>query len=292
MRLRNSLAVMAFMLKSAVTGNAPSAATHEESQVMLVKGTYLILGNWKMHLCTKRAGQLAESIAAISLTDETATVGVAPAFVHLASVQHALQASPVLLGAQACRAEPEGAYTGDVSATMLHDAGCRFVIAGHSERRQHYAESNAQVREQAEAILQQRMHAVICVGESLEQREKGEHLNVIESQLRESLPASFDRARLTVSYEPIWAIGTGKTAGAEDIVEMHGHIQSILHKLCSDDAQTAIPRVLYGGSVKANNALDILSLPVVDGVLVGGASLDAHAFKAIIEAAEISARKR
>lgn len=253
----------------------------------LVKGTYLVLGNWKMHLTRDAARHLARRIASANAAG--VDVGLAPAFVHIQSVREAIAGSEVLLGAQTCHAQPEGAFTGEVSAPMLADMGCAFVILGHSERRQMMHESDAAVKAKAEAALAQGLHVVLCVGETLGQRESGAYREVIEGQLHASLPDAFDRDRLTVSYEPIWAIGTGRTASLDDISAMHAHIGEVL---ASRQGGGALPRVLYGGSVKANNALDILSLPVVDGVLVGGASLDADAFTTIIGAAGASAQKR
>lgn len=257
-------------------------------------GQLLILGNWKMHLTQQAAGQLAAKIAALKV-EERVKVGVAPAFLHLPIVGHELAESHVWLGAQTCHEQPEGAFTGDISAPMLADLGCRFVIVGHSERRQHHHETSAQVRRKAEAAIKNALHAVVCVGETPAQRESGTYLSVIEKQLRESVPTGARRDKLTVSYEPLWAIGTGKTASVTDIEEVHRHIRTVLHDLALRHAaldNAEVPRVLYGGSVKANNALDILTLPVVDGVLVGGASLDPSAFAAIIKAAEASARNR
>lgn len=261
---------------------------------MLVKGSYLILGNWKMHLTMDAAVRLATEIVAVAgnLSKSSMDIGLAPAFVHIAAICEVLKGSSILLGAQTCHAQDEGAYTGEISAAMLKDARCDFVIIGHSERRHIYNESNEQVREKTATALRHGLHAVVCVGETLQQREEGIFLDVIETQLRQSLPDGCNRDSLTVSYEPVWAIGTGKTASAHDIDQAHEHIQAVLRDMLGSNKRQAIPRVLYGGSVKANNALDILALPVVDGVLVGGASLDANAFKAIIEAAEISARKR
>ncbi|MCH2548083.1 MAG: triose-phosphate isomerase [Alphaproteobacteria bacterium] len=261
---------------------------------MLVNGRYLILGNWKMHGTIKESVRLAGEVATASATVNTSvSVGIAPAYVHLAAVENTIKNSTVLLGAQTCAAETVGAFTGDISATMLADCGCKFVIVGHSERRQLHNETSEQVCDMATAALQENLHVVVCVGETLEQREEGNFLDVITLQLEASLPDRYNRDCLTVAYEPVWAIGSGKTASSEDIHQVHTHIQEFLRASSQfSDSDKKIPRVLYGGSVKANNALDIMALPVVDGVLVGGASLDANAFKAIIEAAEISAQKR
>lgn len=264
---------------------------------MLVKGAYLILGNWKMHGDADSAVDLAAEIARNALpAEETGvSVGVAPSFLHIGAVRQAIPGNEILLGAQDCRAEDSGAFTGDISAAMLKAAGCAFVIAGHSERRKWHGERDEHVRHKAGGIIRQGMHAVVCVGETQAERDAGTFLQAVEAQLRGSLPQPFMRDLVTVSYEPVWAIGTGRAASAADIRQMHAHIRTVLQQMAGaggSDGANSIPRVLYGGSVNANNALDILSLPVVDGVLVGGASLDANAFQAIIHAAHTAAQKR
>ena len=215
---------------------------------------------------------------------EAITVGVCPSFLHIPLVREILEQQAVLLGAQDCHSEDKGAFTGDISAEMLADSGCDFVLAGHSERRADHHESNVLVRLKAEAALRHGLHAVICVGEPLEEREGQRHLACIERQLRESLPANATREDVSIAYEPIWAIGTGRTAQLVEIDETHRHIRTLLTQL-QGVQEGGTSRILYGGSVKANNALEILGLPVVDGVLVGGASLDAESFLSIIRAA-------
>lgn len=256
---------------------------------MLVKGAYLVLGNWKMHGDVNSAAELAAAVARESVPAEQSgvSVGIAPTHLHITTARQVIFGDEVLLGAQDCRAEDNGAYTGDISAAMLKQAGCSFIIAGHSERRYYHGEQNGHVKAKAQGILRQGLHAVVCVGESAADREAGTHLQVVEQQIRGSLPAQFTRDTLTVAYEPVWAIGSGKTATAQDISEMHSHIRNVLQQLSAE-----APRILYGGSVNANNALDILALPVVDGVLVGGASLDANAFQTIIQAAQTAAKQR
>lgn len=241
-------------------------------------GRFLILGNWKMHLTQQAAAELAAAIAAQPQAAEV-TAAIFPPFTALHSAAQAVKGSAVLLGGQDCHGKDEGAFTGNVSAPMLRDAGCGLVIVGHSERRAQ-GETSAQVQEKAEAALRHGLHAIVCIGESAALREQGGYLEFLTRQLHESLPETAARDKLSIAYEPIWAIGTGKTATAENIREVHEHIRQELGTLNGEK-----PRILYGGSVKANNALEILSLPVVDGVLVGGASLDASAFSAILEAA-------
>lgn len=249
---------------------------------MFEQAEYLILGNWKMNLNIQDAKALADSVvkAASALPKHIAT-GVCPASLHLAQTNAIFQNSSVALGAQDCHFERSGAFTGDISAAQLKDIGCSFTLLGHSERRQFHQESDQLVHKKAEAALNQNLHAVICIGETLEERESGRYTQVLETQIKNSLPAIGTRDTISIAYEPIWAIGTGRTAESQDIEETHRFIREILKQIYSK----ATPRILYGGSVKANNALEILSLSVVDGVLVGGASLDAEAFATIMRAA-------
>lgn len=249
---------------------------------MFITADTLILGNWKMHLSRQTGVGLARQVAdATKNAGAKVQVGICPPAPYLLPVGEAIQNTNVLLGAQDCHYKAEGAYTGDVSAPMLRDAGCHFTLTGHSERRKFHHETDAEIFEKTAAAIAGGLHAVICVGETDAEREAGDYLQLIETQIRKALPESGNRGNVTIAYEPVWAIGTGKTASTDDIEEVHSHIQSVLRRLCGDE----MPRVLYGGSVKANNALEILSLPMVDGVLVGGASLDAAAFAEIINAA-------
>lgn len=248
---------------------------------MVGLGELFVVANWKMHLTLQAASDLASAIAAHQKPSDSVTIGLAPAFVTIAAARAEADESGILIGGQDNFAIDEGAYTGNVSAPMLRDAGCHFVLNGHSERRTHLHESSHMVRDKAEAAIKAGLHSILCVGENAEFREHGNYLGYVETQLRESLPHNASRATLTVAYEPLWAIGTGKNAGKTDIEEMHDHLRAVLREVLGDE----IPRIIYGGSVKPNNALDIMSLPVVDGVLVGGASLDAAAFHAILDAA-------
>jgi len=183
------------------------------------------------------------------------------------------------LGAQDCSAEPPGAHTGEIAAAMLADLGCRYVIAGHSERRAAHGETDAIVRAKAQAALEAGLVPVICIGETLEQREAGEAAEIVARQLIASVPEA-GAARLVIAYEPVWAIGTGRTASPEDAEAMH---QAIRDAWPGDDAQDL--RILYGGSVKPGNAAALLSCGNIDGALVGGASLDPDDFAAIIRSA-------
>lgn len=248
---------------------------------MAVQGKLFVVANWKMHLTQQAATELVSALSLHEDSSSEVTVGIAPSFLTIHAAKASRKADGILIGGQDCYPVDEGAYTGSISAPMLRDAGCSFVICGHSERRTHQQEASHLVRDKAEAAIKSGLHVILCVGENAEFREHGSYLSFVETQLRESLPKNASSEKLTVAYEPIWAIGTGKNAGRTDIEEMHDHLKAVLHELLGEK----IPRIIYGGSVKPNNALEIMSLPVVDGVLVGGASLDAAAFNAILDAA-------
>jgi triosephosphate isomerase (TIM) len=190
----------------------------------------------------------------------------------LAAVDAVLAGSGVALGGQDCHAAPSGAHTGDISAEMLADAGCGYVILGHSERRQHHGETDAIVRAKLSAALRAGLAPILCVGETLAEREAGRAIETVTSQLAGSLPESMPPDRLVVAYEPVWAIGTGRSATADDIAAMHLAIRTRL---------PAATRILYGGSVNPKNAAELLAVENVDGALVGGASLKAEDFLAI-----------
>ncbi|MDK3072025.1 triose-phosphate isomerase [Sedimentitalea sp. JM2-8] len=194
----------------------------------------------------------------------------------------------VAIGAQDCHAEPSGAHTGDVSAAMLADAGASAVILGHSERRQDHGETDASVRAKAQAVIANGLTAIVCVGETLAQRDAGDTLDLITSQLNGSLPDTIAGHSNVIAYEPIWAIGTGRVPAAAQIGEVHAFIRSTLGQRFGPETAAAI-RLLYGGSVKAANAAEIFSVPDVDGALVGGASLSVADFSPIVSALEASA---
>ena len=189
----------------------------------------------------------------------------------------------VAIGGQDCRAEASGAFTGDVSAEMLKDAGATAVIVGHSERRQYHGESDADVGAKAKAAWRAGLLSIICIGETEEQRTRGEESGIVARQLSESVPDGATSLSTVVAYEPVWAIGTGKTPTSGQIAQMHAHVRKCLGARFGSDA--AAMRILYGGSVKPANAKEILALPNVDGALVGGASLKAAEFLAIVNAA-------
>jgi triosephosphate isomerase len=182
--------------------------------------------------------------------------------------------------------EKEGAYTGEISANMLRDVYCRYVILGHSERRQYFGETNANVRKKAEAALAANLRPIICVGETLEQREKEDFRGIIRQQITESLKGLLEphSEEIVIAYEPVWAIGTGRNATPEQAQDIHAYIRSILKNLSNEKTSSNI-RIQYGGSVKPTNAEEILGQPDIDGALVGGASLEARSFAAIVQAA-------
>jgi len=205
---------------------------------------------------------------------------VCPPYLHLAPVQTELT-SAVSLGGQDCSPFDKGAYTGDISAAMLKDMNCDHVILGHSERRQYYAESDMMIKQKAEMALGQGLKAIICVGETENQREEGIEQDIVGKQLAGSMPEGATADNVVIAYEPVWAIGTGKVATIEDIKEMHAFIRGALKKLSKKSDKV---RILYGGSVKPTNAAEIFSVDNVNGALIGGASLQADDFLGIAKA--------
>ena len=240
----------------------------------------LVAGNWKMNGV---AADLAEARAIAAKVSERAGEGVDVALCLPATlIERAGRALPgFAIGGQDVHGAASGAHTGDISAGMLLDAGARLTIVGHSERRAEHNESNADVRAKAEAAVSAGLDVIICVGESLEIREAGDAIATVAAQLADSLPDA--AARLTVAYEPIWAIGTGKVPSVEDIAAMHEALRARL-VASFGDAGAAV-RILYGGSVKGSNAGEIFAIPDVDGALVGGASFTAADFLPIVDAA-------
>ena len=243
----------------------------------------LVAGNWKMHGTLAGARALASAVrAAAEASPPAADLVLCPAALHVAAVADILSGGPVGLGGQDCHAAALGAHTGDVSAPMLRDAGCGFVILGHSERRADHGETDAAVRAKATAALAAGLTPILCVGETLAEREAGRAVQVVVAQLAGSLPDGFCAAGGIIAYEPVWAIGTGRTPTPDDIRALHAAIRGAL--LAHHGAAGRGTRLLYGGSVKPGNAADILALPEVNGALVGGASLKAEEFLAIAAA--------
>jgi triosephosphate isomerase (TIM) len=238
----------------------------------------LVAGNWKMNGLRSAVSELVE-IARGAAKIPRADIMVCPPATLIAEFAAAVRETPVRIGAQDCHCEPAGAFTGDLSAEMLKDAGASAVIVGHSERRIHHNETDAKVRAKALAARRAGLLAIVCVGETRTQREGGSALTVVGEQLDGSLPDGMGPEAVVVAYEPVWAIGSGLTPTQADIAEMHGFIRRRLSSRFGREMEQT--RVLYGGSVKASNATELMSISDVDGALVGGASLNAREFLAI-----------
>ncbi len=243
-----------------------------------------IAGNWKMNTTAAEAAALADAVASGAKEDDV-DLAVCPPFVYLINVAEALKGSRVALGAQNMYFQPKGAFTGEVSAAMLTDVGCRYVILGHSERRHVIGEADDLIRAKVKAAVEAGLSPILCVGETLEERETGKTLSVVERHVREGLAElDGDAVRgVTIAYEPVWAIGTGRNATPEQVQEVHKKIRDLLSRIYESAVADSV-RIQYGGSVKPDNAGDILAQPDVDGALVGGASLKADAFLAIARA--------
>jgi len=240
--------------------------------------TPLIAGNWKMN---GLAASIDEArLVAAGLGAGPARVAICPPATLIHRLGEALSASAVLVGAQDCHDQPAGAFTGDIAAEMLADAGARLVILGHSERRAGHGESDELVARKVVAALRARLEPIVCVGETLEQREAGGALAVVTGQVRGSLPRDLDGRAYSVAYEPVWAIGTGLTPTLAEIEEMHTAIRATLRERFGANGDN--PAILYGGSVKPANAAEILHAAEVGGALVGGASLKAADFLGIV----------
>ena len=237
----------------------------------------LVAGNWKMNGLRADGVALARAVTGEARQQHRCDLLVCPPATLLAAVGEALAGSAVALGGQDCHAEAKGAFTGDVSAEMLRDAGCSYVILGHSERRHGHGESDAAVQAKTVAAWRAGLVAIVCVGETRGEREAGRAVEIVAGQLAGSLPDGYDAANLVIAYEPVWAIGTGLTPTSADITEIHAAIRARI---------PAGTRILYGGSVNPRNAAEILALPDVGGALVGGASLKAEDFWAIAQVAQ------
>ncbi len=241
----------------------------------------LVVGNWKMHGSRASVTSLLEGVLE-AMPAERAEIAVCPTYVHLAQALELCADSAVAVGGQDCSHMPSGAYTGEVSAEMLVDLGCQWVILGHSERRQYHAESDNLVAAKLSAAVAAGIKPIVCVGETREQREDGEAETVVANQLRGALDGQESLSGLVVAYEPVWAIGTGLTASPEQAQAMHGFIRQCLEDVAGIEADAT--RLLYGGSVKAGNAAELFAQQDIDGALVGGAALNAGDFLAIIGA--------
>ena len=239
----------------------------------------LVAGNWKMNGLQSSASELDRIIAGAHELSSGIDLMICPPVTLLAAFAARARGSAVAIGAQDCHAEPSGAFTGDISAEMLKDAGASAVIVGHSERRSLHRETDADVRAKARAASRAGLMAIVCVGETRAERDAGDALAIVGSQLEGSLPDDATGASLVVAYEPVWAIGTGLTPTAGDVAEMHGFIRQCVSRRFAAAGQGV--RILYGGSVKPSNARELLHVADVDGALIGGASLKADEFLAI-----------
>ena len=243
----------------------------------------LIAGNWKLNNTIAEASQLAEALKTELGNNTNTDIVIAPVFTALASVTHICASSSIQVAGQNCHCVDSGAFTGEVSAPLLVDAGCSHVILGHSERRQFFGETDNFVNAKTHAAINSGLTAIVCLGETLEQRESGEMFDVITNQLSLALNeiTSAQAENLVIAYEPIWAIGTGKTATSEEAAEVHAFIRGLLSGLFNHEIAEAT-RIIYGGSVKSNNIGELMAEADIDGALVGGASLTASDFIAIV----------
>lgn len=245
----------------------------------------IIAGNWKMNKTIQDASALAEDIK-LELADcREVDVALCPPFTALSAVGEIISDTLIKLGAQNAHWEPDGAYTGEISIGMLRDLYCRYVILGHSERRMYSGETNKIINRKVKAALAGNVIPIVCVGETLEEREAGRTQEVVRNHVTNSLDGlGEDLEKVIIAYEPVWAIGTGRTATPDQAQEVHAFIRSLLNEMGgSEVAQTV--RIQYGGSMKPANAADLLSQPDIDGGLIGGASLEARSFVEIIKAA-------
>lgn len=246
----------------------------------------LVAGNWKMNTNLQSAAELAGSLAAKLPTDIPGVeVAICPPAAYLGTVAAAIAKSAVKLGGQDCSFEELGAFTGETASEMLLDFGCRYVILGHSERRQYHGETDQIVNKKVHMALKKGLHVILCVGEKLEEQQAGTTEAVLDRQMTGSLASVTDEqlAHVVIAYEPVWAIGTGKTATSEQAEKSHVFLRQWIANRYNPQIAESV-RILYGGSVKASNALELLKMPNIDGALVGGASLKVDQFWPIVEA--------
>ena len=248
--------------------------------------TPFIAGNWKMNLSPNEAQQLAADMVSALQEVEGVDIAIAPTFLALPSVIQTIQGSNIFASAQNCHQETSGAYTGEISTEMLRNAGCTYVIIGHSERRQYFKENNQLIGSKIRAAFAAGLLPIFCIGETLAEREAGQAFDVVKTQITEALEGlELDKlASITIAYEPVWAIGTGVTATPDQAQEVHAFIRELLKNQYSETVANSV-RIQYGGSVKPNNAVALLSQKDIDGALVGGASLKSDSFLAIAKAA-------
>lgn len=245
----------------------------------------IVVGNWKMNKTVAEASELASAILEhLGNSTLLCEVGIAPAFPALTEVGKVIGSSDIRLAAQNCHYEDDGAYTGEISVRMLESLGCAYVIIGHSERRQYFGETNRTVNLRVRKALAEGMQVIMCVGETLEEREGGITDKIVTEQVREGLKDVGDLGGVVLAYEPVWAIGTGKTATPEQAEEVHASIRATISDMFGESVAGNL-RIQYGGSVKPSNAVELFAMPNIDGGLIGGASLKAEDFVAIVKAA-------
>ncbi len=243
--------------------------------------TPMIAGNWKMYKTARQAAEMIRSLRDLIVGAAGVDVVICPPFPALPAAVEAAQGSAIGIGAQDCYWEKEGAFTGEVAVPMLADLGVRYCIVGHSERRQFCGETDITVDLKVRAVLAEGLTCIACVGESLAEREAEQTFAVLERQVKGGLAAHLASDRLVIAYEPVWAIGTGRTATPVQAEEVHGYLRQLVATLAGSSAAQAV-RILYGGSVKPDNITALMAQPDLDGGLVGGASLDAGSFAKII----------
>jgi triosephosphate isomerase len=245
--------------------------------------TPFIAGNWKMNLNSAEAGDLARALVDSCGRLEGIDMALAPAATALAAVLEAVRGSRISVAAQNCHWEVSGAFTGEISAEMIKEIGCQYVIIGHSERRQFFHETDETVNKRLHAAHRAGLHPIVCIGESLEQREAGKTMEVVATQLKGGLKdlPEVKMRNTTIAYEPVWAIGTGKTATPDQAQEVHAHLRGLLKELYGAGVADVV-RIQYGGSVKPSNVKELMAMEDIDGALVGGASLKADSFSGIL----------
>ncbi len=246
----------------------------------------IVAGNWKMNTTLPEGVKLAQEVneALKNVTPKCGVIICVP-FTHLASINNVIDSTKLGLGAENCADHLSGAYTGEVSAPMVASTGATYVILGHSERRQYYGETSETLKEKVALALENNLTPIFCIGEVLEQRENGSYLEVVKKQIEDALfnLSPDDFSKLILAYEPVWAIGTGKTATADQAEEMHAHIRSVVASKYGNEIADNTT-ILYGGSCKPSNAAQLFAKPDVDGGLIGGASLDCESFMGIVNA--------
>ena len=243
----------------------------------------IVAGNWKMNTTVAEGVELAKAIVAkVNEIPKSVSLVVAPPFTHLVPVAQVLEGSPVVLSAQNCADQPKGAFTGEVAAAMLKDAGCCYTILGHSERREYYGETSEKLVKKMALAFENGLKVIFCVGEKLEERNAGRHFDVVSEQVSEVLfgLTAEQMANVVIAYEPVWAIGTGVTATSEQAQEIHAFIRGTLRAHFGAEVAEETT-ILYGGSCKPSNAKELFACPDIDGGLIGGASLKADDFIAI-----------